>query len=425
MHAAVVIGGGVPNPVSGGGALTAYTIVRELLRTGHRVTVFVLHDPVYYDPAETSMSSRSDHLREIGAEVVLLASGAASAVDDAPRDLRSRVRRALTPGTADLNPHMLDSARLAEAVARAGCEIAFVYHFEALAASRELGIPRVAGVGDPTHLPLYYRWRDSLPSRAAFRRSVRVQAYLRRQPRLMGSLLEECASYGTFAAHHAEWFRSHGAPRCEYFRTPMPDLAMPPGQEGCARRPDEPFRILLLGHLRGIVTIDGLRVFARALPILDRVLGPDCFVVDIVGGYEPPPGLGRLFDHPSVRRHPHSAHAEEWLRNTDALVVPTSIPLGVRVRIIAAFSAGAAIVTHEANVLGIPELEDGVNALVAASPEAIANCLVRLAHEETLADRLRLGARTTYERFFQPGVAAQAIVERLERAAARPPVSTV
>jgi glycosyltransferase involved in cell wall biosynthesis len=425
MHAAVITGGGVPNPVSGGGALTAYTIVRELLETGHRVTVFVLHDPVYYDPADASMASRSDHLCELGAEVVLIPSGAVSAVDSAPRDLRFRLRRALSPRTADLNPHVVDAERLAAAVAEAGCEVAFVYHFEALAASRELGIPRVAGVGDPTHLPVYYRWRDSFPSRAAVRRSLHVQAHLRGQPRLLATLLEECASYGAFAAHHAEWFRSHGAPRCEYYRTPMPDLAGPGPNTSRVRQPGEPFRILLLGHLRGIVTVDGFRVFARALPILDRTLGPGRFLIDVVGGYEPPPGLAALFDNPSIRRHRHSDHVEEWLQSTDVLVVPTSIPLGVRVRIIAAFSAGTPIVTHKANALGIPELEDGANALVAASPEEIAEGILRIARDDALAQRLRVGARDTYERFFQPSVAAQAIVERIDRAAAQATVSTV
>jgi glycosyltransferase involved in cell wall biosynthesis len=409
----VIIGGGVPNPVSGGGALTTYTVVRQLLDSGERVTVFVLHDPVYYDPAGADMGERIEHLERLGAHVVPIASRAAAAVDDAPRSLGARLRRNLAPAVGDLHPHVADAPQLAEAVAGSGADVAFAYHVEALAASTQLTIPRVAGVGDPPQLPVYYRWRDAMPSAWAVRQLPRVQRVMRAQPRLMAQLLEGCAAYGAFAAHHAEWFRAHGAPRCEYFRTPVPDLDGAPADRAASDRT----RILLLGHLGSIVTIDGLRVFARALPEIERQLGPDRFSVDVVGGYQAPEGLDGLFAHPAVTAHGHTEDAGRWLAETDMLVVPTSIPLGIRVRIIAAFSAGTPIVAHQANALGIPELVDGENALLGGSAGELAAAVVRLASDEALADRLRRGARATYERYFMPGVAAAAIVARLREAA--------
>ena len=414
MHVGLLIAGGVPNPTTGGGALTAYSVLRYALDSNHRVTVFALHDAEYYDPTGTDAASRVAHLRDLGAEVVPIPSGAGAAVNAAPRDARSRLRRALSPRLSDLYPHVVDGPAVRTAVAESGCDVVFVYHFEALAASRGLAVPRVAGVGDPTHLPKLYRWRDALPSPQALRGSLQMQAILRRQPRAMAALLEECAAYGAFAAHHAEWLRRHGAPRCLYLRTPVPDEVGPGWAEARRRRAEvEPPRILLLGHLKGIVTIDGLRVFARMLPFLDAAIGREGFLVDVVGGYEPPTELADAFHHPAVRCHGHADRPDSWLKEADVLLVPTSIPLGIRVRVITGFSFGTPIVAHDANALGIPELEHERNALLGSTPEQLAAAVVRVATDGELARRLERGARETYETFFAPPVAAGAIMRLL------------
>jgi len=323
----------------------------------------------------------------------------------------------------ELYPFLVDAERVRDAVEALDLDVAFVYHFEALAASRLLTVPRFVGVGDPSHLPALYRWRDAWPSAAAVRQLPRLQAVLRAQPRLMAALLRECAGSGAFAAHHAAWLRAHGAPGCEYLRTPTPDAGGPRWrEERAAARDGERPRLLLLGHLKGIVTIDGLRVFARMLPHLERELGRDGFVVDVVGGYEPPPDVTAALAHPAVRRHGHAEDAAGWLRRADVLLVPTSIPLGIRVRIVTGFSAGACIVSHRANALGIPELEDGVNALLARTPEELAAAAVRAIRAGDLGRRLEEGARATWERYFAPPVAAARILELAQRHA-RPGVA--
>jgi glycosyltransferase involved in cell wall biosynthesis len=416
VHFAVLTGARVPDATSGGGALTAHTVLTYLLRAGHRVTAIALHDPNYGD-SEAATAARVAALRELGAAVVPIVSRAGPAVDDAPRDVRARARRLVAPSLADLYPQAADAPAVRRAVAASGCDAAFVYHWEALVASRGVTVPRVAGVGDPSHLPRVYRWRREFPSRRSARDALHLQAAVRRQPAVMASLLEECAAYGAFAAHHAAWLRAHGARRCRYLHTPVPDAAGPDAAAARSDRPrDEPARFLLLGHLRGVATLDGLEVFGRMLGPLDARLGRGGYVVDVVGGAEPPPELRAVLSHPAVRRHGHTDDPGPWLRAADALLVPTSIPLGIRVRIITGFSYATPVVSHVANANGIPELADGRNALLARTPQGLADAAARVARDGELRRTLARGGRTTYERCFSPPAAGGAILRMLEGA---------
>ena len=293
-------------------------------------------------------------------------------------------------------------------MAESGAEVAFVYHFEALAASRDLPIPRFAAVGDPPQLSALYRLRQGLPDPRALRGIVRLQAQLRRQPRLLVELLNECAACGAFAAHHAKWLRDHGASGCLYLRTPVPD----PGPVERAE-PELP-TILLVGHFKGVVTLEGLELFARhVLPRLERELGAGGFEVRIAGGYTPPTELARLLDRPSVRLLGHVEQAGAEFRRAHVLLAPNSIPLGIRVRIVTAFSHGTCVVTHGANQQGIPELEHDRDALVADSAERLARETLRALGDDRLRRRIGMSGRETYDRDFRPDVSVGRIAEVL------------
>jgi glycosyltransferase involved in cell wall biosynthesis len=195
----------------------------------------------------------------------------------------------------------------------------------------------------------------------------------------------------------------------------VPDPGPPLAEGGSAARPT----ILLVGHLKGVVTMEGLRLFANEiLPRLERELGVDGFEVRIAGGYDPPPDLARALDRPSVRLLGHVEGAEDEFRGAHLLLVPNSISLGIRVRIVTALSFGSCVVSHRANTLGIPELEHGRNALIGDSAEALAGQVLRALGDEGLRRTLGRGARDTYERHFAPPVAAGAIADTLERISA-------
>jgi glycosyltransferase involved in cell wall biosynthesis len=114
----------------------------------------------------------------------------------------------------------------------------------------------------------------------------------------------------------------------------------------------------------------------------------------------------------------HTDDPSEELRAADVLLVPTSIPLGIRVRILTGLAHGSVIVSHTANALGIPELEHDANALLGGGPSELVAALARTRDPE-LGRRLGHAARRTYEDAFAPPVAARAIEELLSGVAAR------
>jgi glycosyltransferase involved in cell wall biosynthesis len=410
---ALLVSGGVPNPAASGGAVTAWTLMTYLLAQGHAVAIVALRDPEHYDATNTSGEERVAAVRARGATVVQLVSGSTAYFRTRPRTLGTRLARVWRPRDEELYPHLVDTDAVREAVAELDADVAFVYHFEALAASRGLELPRFAAVGDPPHLSALYRFRDALPRPRALRRIIQLQAQLRHQPRLLVDLLNECQACGAFAAHHAAWLRGRGAAGCEYLHTPIPD----PGPAGQRPRPKPP-RILLVGHFKGVVTLDGMRIFAREiLPRLEAGLGRDGFEVRIMGGYDPPHELARSLDRPCVRLLGHVEDPAEEFFSASVLLVPNSIPLGVRIRILTGFSYGCSVVSHRANTHGIPELEHGQNALLGGSGAELARAVLDAIADDGLCTRLGEGGRRTYEESFAPQVAAGQIASTLERVA--------
>src|SRR5207253_1378397 len=125
----------------------------------------------------------------------------------------------------------------------------------------------------------------------------------------------------------------------------------------------------------------------------------------------------KALDHPSVKMLGHVEDIAGELRTATAMLVPNSIALGIRVRIITAFSHGVCVVSHRANTLGIPELHHEQNALIAASPEGLARETLRAMRDSDVRVRLGDGARATYEEAFHPRVSVGQIAETLERIA--------
>ena len=97
-----------------------------------------------------------------------------------------------------------------------------------------------------------------------------------------------------------------------------------------------------------------------------------------------------------------------------AVLVPISVPVGNRSRIVTAMSMGALVVAHANTAMGNPELVSGGNCLLAASAIEFAEHMRRAHASPDLVARLGASARQTYLQSFEPEIASPLLVQELK-----------
>lgn len=409
---------GFPNSTSGGGALTAFGVIKSILREGHEAAVLSLYSETMDASLIETESKEMDALGVERTQIPMRDFSQASV----PPALRNRIKGWFAPPLDAFYPSVHMAEALKKPLAQMRPDAVFVYHFDALpAVLSATEAPLFAGVGDPTHLPAYYRWRQTEAAGLTphYLRSALKMAFRSHwTAHYMRKMLNACAASGAFAAHHAAWLQRIGVHRATYLQTPLIDNA---GTDWKAKRDgleNKKIKILLIGHMKGVATVSGLYLFANAvLPILERELGPDRYEVHLVGGHEPPADLKQNLSRPGVIFRGHLRPADNEFFTSDILVVPTPVPLGIRVRILTGFSFGACIATHAANQNGTPELKNRENAMISTSGEEMAAQIVELANNPSLRAQLEQGARRTYESSFSLETAGARIVKTLEEIA--------
>ena len=120
------------------------------------------------------------------------------------------------------------------------------------------------------------------------------------------------------------------------------------------------------------------------LPRLVAEFGEDGFELRLVGGGAPPRDIAQALQKPYVCFAGRVVPADPEFLAADVMMVPTNIPLGIRVRIITAWSFGCPVVAHRANASGIPEMQDGENSLLADTDTQLANGVVSVLSDEAL-----------------------------------------
>lgn len=405
--------------------MTCWAIAKGALEAGHRVTVVSL---AYPRDSFFNTPERQAAVLDLGADLIMVGVTAPHEPSTQRSAFSSHkislgLRRLIQTDIGSFLPTVNLVPRMKATIERIAPDALFVYHWDSLATIQGLNLaPRMAGVGDPWHMPNLRRWQQSTPrpTPSYLHWTLRTFKDLLCLPKCMVSLLNGCEASGCFQAHAASWLRQKGAAHCTYLRSPIVDTCGPRWRSlrEAVPRGSRPKILLGPSNLAGTSTRAGIRLFAKEiLPRLERELGPEGFKVHVVGEGEPPPELAKLLPRPSVKLCGRIEPADSEFLSADIQLVPTPFVLGIRLRIIVGFSFGCCVVAHTNETLNLPEMIHEENALLASDGPGLAETIIRAARDPKLRERLGVNARRTYERYFAPEVAAAPIVAELERLA--------
>ena len=117
--------------------------------------------------------------------------------------------------------------------------------------------------------------------------------------------------------------------------------------------------------------------------------------------------------HLIMRGYIENLHSE--MLHLTAMLVPTPIKIGFRTRILEAFRYGVAVIAHEANVAGMPELKNEHNALLAKTGKEFSDAILRLTNNPNDAITIGNNGYNDFSRQLNADVVAYKILEFLNK----------
>ncbi len=386
-----VISSTLPNPKFGGGAVTIYSMLMAIRKLSKDVTLIVLD--------QSSLSKRTEAIYfNQGIKIKYL-----NRMQN--QSLFLRKIKVFFPflfkfnGLYDHKYHSKKDVSLAE------YKVIFAYHWEAINFLSQIkNVYKIGLAGDPINYSLAFRYQRNIRE---YNYSFKRKAYLLYRnvitnyslQRSMVNALNKMNESGLFASHHAKELNRLGASKCEYINTP---ISLDLKDKKIYNRQIKTFNILMVGHLAGISTLEGINLFLNEiLPEIKLKLKND-FIITIVGKYDhaEPRLINQLKKEKSINLMGNVDNLAQQYEDSDLLLVPTPITLGIRVRILTAMMYGKLIIAHTSNKQGIPELENEYNCLLGCSGEELSEQIIRVYKYRNGFNPIRDSAYKTFKKYF-------------------------
>jgi len=378
MKVTMVCEGSLPASTGGGPRMNQWAVSDELRMRGHEVQIVHITHPDHLDIVAMTA------LRLRGIKVVPVAMGSSP----------YRIASIIT----EFEPNVIFGL--------AAWNIAW-------ASAYNQDIPRVCMMGDPEHIIQGYRRQLKNPEPLSYEEIAQLHANGINTKKVYMNLLSKCAAVFCPVEDYCQWFKQQGF-NVEYI--PMPIVE--PAFMGWRRRQEDMPKnlkpvILQAGHLGGIATLSSLYYLADE--VLPNIEDMDAYDWRICGGDQLQPDLANRFKkYPQVKfvGYVHDIRKEQLA--ADVFLCTTSIPVGVRTRLVEAMALGSCIVAHSNNAIGQPEFINGKNLLLANTGKGIAEQLAYITSTPKIRYDLGLSARETYEKHFRTELSAGRMIDVMQ-----------
>lgn len=215
--------------------------------------------------------------------------------------------------------------------------------------------------------------------------------------RVMKKLTKESNFIGFFSKKYADIFNKK-IKKSEYIKTPIVEVS----KYSLNIESHSNLNFLLIGHLAGTVTISSLIFLEKVIKKYEKKLISIDAKFDIVGGnILNQKNKYLLSKNQLVKFHGESFNISNFFDQSQFLLVPNEIDLGIRVRIITGLSFGAIILTHISNSKAIPELQDHYNCLFFSDEHELMEIFFKLKNNKIDTKVIKQNAiNTFYENFY-------------------------
>jgi len=278
----------------------------------------------------------------------------------------------------------------------------------------KLSFKFVGIVVDMDHLVWFYRRRISNFNKPFFKK-LNIGKWLAEYQlsRVSTELIMKCDKVICSANHHTNWLVKHRVKNVKYFPVTILDHKHVGWLDQRSRSFETSVPVIsLIGKVNGIATLEGLYQLKNFLPELIQLHNETNLELHIIGGGDLPKSLMVDFSQYGwIRRVGYLEYLDQAFLDSNAILVPTSIPLGFRTRISEAFSFGCCVIAHKSNALGMPELIHNRNILLYENSLQFLKCLRLSIYDKDKNLFLGEQARITYENYYDGKKVSDKIIE--------------
>lgn len=176
--------------------------------------------------------------------------------------------------------------------------------------------------------------------------------------------------------------------------------------------------IVFLGKMDYFPNVDAVLWFAQeVLPLIRKKWrGQHRFVVV---GANPVPQVARLSEDPSIVVTGTVPDPLPLVASASVVVAPMRVASGIQTKVLEAMAIGKPVVVTGLALRGIPEAQSWKHCIVANEADEMANAVVRVLSDASLAQHLSENARSLIVRHYSPAAVGKKLLEVVARSVGR------